>query len=800
MIKHYLKIAFRNLAKQKIYSAINILGLAAGLTGAILIFLFVQNELSYDRFHENKDNLYRVYVIFYAEDGSVDSTFRGVTMPMGPAMEEYFPEVTHSIRVDNNNATIRTEGKLFSEKVTQVDKSFFQAFSFPLLKGNPTSVFSQTNAVVLTEDHARKYFGDVNPIGKTLTLISGQEQSDFIVTGVSAQPPSNSTINLDILIDIESGNRLQMNKKWQDNWGGFGWQTYVLLNSRDSAKSVLDKFPNFTALYYGPEIEKWRSWGRWKGEGLPVSFGLQPIARVHLDPYVTGSLNLSAIFILSGIAFIVLLIACINFMNLSIGRASARYLEVGMRKVLGAERRQLIRQFWGEFLAITGIAMAAGLVLAELILPIFNRLSGRSLNLGRIFHPLHIFILLALLLAVGIISGSYPALVMSGFRPVEIFRGKLRISGKKPLTRVLVVIQFALSVFLIIATIIMGRQINFMLTADPGFNKEGVVVISTQEPEAKASNTILRLFREHLSQQPNIVSISGTSTKIGNVGTYPFKKDGREVVVYQNRVDYDFFKTMGIEVIQGRTFSPEFATDTEAVVVNEKLLKELKIEDPLGKPLEGYYIPLTIIGVVRDYVFEDFRHSILPALHHIKPDWEISQILVRISPQKISGTLSFLEKTWKEIQPNKPFLYSFLDETMEAMYSKEKRWGAIVGYSSGLAVLIACMGIFGLTSIAINYRTKEIGIRKVLGASVPQIIDILTREFVWLVGIANIISWPLAYFAMKALLDNYYYRISLGLQYFLLAGVLSLLIAMLTTMCLAVRAAVANPVDSLRYE
>jgi putative ABC transport system permease protein len=800
MFKNYLKIAIRNLTKQKIYSVINILGLAVGLTGAVLIFLFVRNELSYDRFHKNTENLHRVYVIWHAEDGSIDRTFRGVTMPMGPAMEEYFPEITHSIRVDNNYATIRAEGKLFSEKVTQVDKFFFQAFSFPLIAGNSTSVFSQANSLILTENHARKYFGNINPIGKTLTLISGQEQSDFVVTGVSAQPPSNSTITFDILIDIESGNRLQMNKMWQDNWGAFGWQTYVLVNDRDSMGSVLDKFPNFTSLYYTPLIEKARSRQDWKGKGSPLSFGLQPIARVHLDPYVTGSLNLSAIFILSGIAFIVLVIACINFMNLSISRASTRSLEVGVRKVLGAERRQLIHQFWGEFLIITGIAMIVGFVLAEILLPTFNRLSGRSLSLREIFQPTNFLILLALFFIVGIASGSYPALVMSRFRPVEILRGKLRIGGKKPLTRALVVVQFALSVFLIIATIIMGRQIHFMLTADPGFKKEGVVVISTQEPEAEASNATIKLFRERLIQQPNIVSISGTSTRIGNVGVYPFKKDGQEVNVYQNRVDYDFFKTMGIELVKGRTFSPEFATDTESVVVNERLLKELGIEDPLGKPLKGYYMPLTIIGVVKDYVFEDFRNSILPALHHNKPTWGIKQILVRISPENISGTLSLLEKTWKDIQPDKPFLYSFLDDTMEAMYNEEKRWGAIVGYSSALAVVIACMGIFGLTSIAVNRRTKEIGIRKVLGASVPQIIDILIREFIWLVGIANIISWPLAYFAMKMLLDNYYYRINLGLQYFLLAGVLSLLIAMLTTIFLATRAAVANPVESLRYE
>jgi putative ABC transport system permease protein len=800
MFKNYLKIAIRNLTKQKIYSSINILGLSVGLAGAILIFLFVQNELSYDRFHENTENLYRVYVIFHEQDGAADRPFRGVTMPQGPAMEEYFPEITHSIRVSSNSATIKIEGNLYNERITQVDKSFFQAFSFPLITGNPTSVFSQGNTMVLTENQARKYFGDSNPIGKTLSVTYGQQKGDFVVTGITEQPPSNSSITFDILIDIESGNRLQMNRMWQDNWGGFGWQTYVLLDNKNSVSSIMDKFPNFTNQYYAPEFEKWRNRGRWKGEGSPISFRLQPITRVHLDPRVQGSLNMSAIFILSGIAFIVLFIACINFTNLSIGRASTRSLEVGMRKVLGAERHQLIRQFWGEFLAITGIAVVAAFILAELMLPTFNRLSGRSLSLGGIFQPAQILFLLALFFIVGIASGSYPALIMSGFRPVEILRGKLRIGGKKPLTRALVVVQFALSIFLIIATIIMGRQIHFMLTADPGFNKEGVVVIRTQESEAEASNTIMKLFRERLSRQPNIISISGSSTRIGDVGVYPFEKDGREVLVYQNRVDYDFFKTMGIEVVQGRTFSPELATDTEGVVVNEKLLKQLEIEDPLGKPLKGYSMPLTIIGVVRDYVFEDFRNSILPALHHNKPTWRIRQMLVRISTENISGTLSHLEKTWKDIQPDKPFLYSFLDDTLEAMYDEEKRWGAIVRSSSALAVLIACMGIFGLTSIAVNRRTKEIGIRKVLGASIPQIIDILIREFFWLVGIANIISWPLAYFAMKTLLDNYYYRITLGPQYFILAGVLSFAIAVLTTIFLATRAAVANPVDSLRYE
>jgi putative ABC transport system permease protein len=681
-----------------------------------------------------------------------------------------------------------------------VDRSFFQVFSFPLKRGNPSSVFTQDNSLVLTESQARKYFGNTDPIGRTLTLINGQNQSDFIVSGITTQLPSNTAIPFDMLIDIESANRLNLNTMWLDNWGAFGWQTYILVKSGSSVSSLIQNFPGFTEQHFGPFIEKRRQKGAWKGEGSPISFGLQPITNVHLDPLVKGSLNLNAVFILSGIAFIVLFIACINFMNLSISRASTRSLEVGMRKVLGAERKQLIRQFWGEFLVITGIAMIAGLVLTELLLSTFNRLSGKSLSLSEIFQPLNLLILLALFVIVGIASGSYPALVMSRFRPVEILKGKLKIGGKNRMTRALVAVQFALSVFLIVTTIIMGQQIRFMLTSDPGFQKEGVVVVRTQEPEAENSSEVLRLFRNRISQRPNILSVSGTSATIGMVGTYPFKKDGREIEVYQNRVDYDFFKTMGIEVAQGRTFSPEFAADVDGVVVNEKLVKELEIKDPVGKRLIGYYMPLTIIGVVKDYVFQDFRSSILPALHHMKPTWGVRAVLVKISPQNISETMSLIERTWTDIQPNKPFLYTFLDESFNEMYAEEIRWGGIVRYSSMLAILIACMGIFGLTSITVNRRTKEIGIRKVLGAKVPQIISTLIREFILLVGIANIIGWPIAYFAMKSLLNNYHFRISIGFQYFLLAGVLSFSIAVLTTIFLALRAAMANPVDSLRYE
>ena len=800
MFKNYLKIAWRILTKHKIYSAINIMGLAVGLAGAILTFLFVQNELSYDRFHKNTDNIYRIYTNWLAEDGSIEDTFRGVVMPMGPVVEESFPEVLSSIRLSPARVTVKTTENLYNERILMVDKNFFDVFSFPLIAGSTSSVFSQENSLVLSEEYAEKYFGNTNPIGQTLTIIRGQEMGDFLVTGVAKQPPNNSSINFNVIMDIESANRLNFNEMWVDNWQGFGWTNYVLLQKGTSPDSVIPKFEGFISQHFASFIEYSKNRRGWRGEGHPISFSFQPLTRVHLDPNVSGSLNLKAIFILSGIAVIILFIACINFMNLSIGRASTRSMEVGVRKVFGANHKQLRRQFWGEFFIITGISMITGLVLTEILLPIFNRLSDRSLTLKAAFQPLNLLILLALFFFVGLVSGSYPALVMSRFRPVESLKGKMKLGGKNVLTRSLVVVQFALSVFLIIATIVMGRQINFMLTADPGYNKDGVVIISAQEPDAEASNALLQLFRDRLSQESDVVSVSAMAAGIGQVAAYPFKKDGREIIVYQNRVDYNYFKTMEIDVILGRTFSPEYPTDVGGVVVNERLLKELEITDPIGKPLEGYSHPLTIIGVVKDYINQDFRLDILPALHIIRPDWGIRSIIVRISPRNLSGTLTILEKNWNDIQPNKPFLYSFLDETFQELYDEERRWGAIVTSSSVLAILIACMGIFGLTSITVNRRTKEIGIRKVLGANVPQIIHTITKEFILLVGLANIIGWPVAYFTMRALLDNYHFRVSLGVQYFLLSGVLSLSIALITTAFLAIRAAMANPVDTLRHE
>jgi putative ABC transport system permease protein len=800
MFKNYLKIAWRNLSKQKFYSSINILGLAVGLAGAILTFLFVQHELSYDRFQKNRENLFRIYTNFHAEDGSIERTFRGVVMPMGPVLEESFPEIVRSTRLLHDNITVEKDGNLSSERILMVEKNFFEVFTFPLVQGQTSSVFSNENSIILSENHARKYFGDTDPLGQSLSLINGQNKGEFVVSGVAEQPPANSSIPFEMVIDIDSANRLNLNEMWENNWGAFGWQNYLLLDSSGSVESLLSKLSGFNQSHFSEYIERTRSRRGWKGEESPISFGLQPITRVHLDPLVSGSLNLKAIFILSGIAAIVLLIACINFTNLAIARASTRSLEVGVRKVLGSNTQQLIRQFWGEFLAITGISLIAGLVLAEILLPVFNRLSDRNMSLKEVFQPLNLIILLGLFVLVSIASASYPALFMSRFKPVEIFRSKLRIGGKNTLTKVLVTLQFALSVFLMISTIVMGRQIHFMLTADPGFNKEGVMIIRAQEPDADSGNTLLKRFRDRLSQETDVLSVSGTGYVIGQVATYPFRKEGREIDVFQNRVDYDYFKTMGIEVTRGREFSPEYPSDVNGVIVNEKLLNDLEIQDPIGKTLLGYSRPLQIIGVVEDYINQDFRESILPAIHIMNPNWGIRHILVRFSPGSVSEMIAKMERTWKEIQPDKPFLYSFLDDSFRQLYDEERRWATIVTYSSALAVVIACLGIFGLTSLTVNRKTKEIGIRKVLGANVPQIVNTLTKEFLILVGIANIFGWPIAYIAMQELLNNYYHRIALGAAHFLLAGVLSFSVALITTVFLAVRAATANPVDSLRYE
>lgn len=809
MIRNYFKVALRTIRKSKVYSVINILGLSIGLACVILIFLFIRDELSYDRFHENSDNIYRLTTNFHKADGSISQKMTSVVIPHGPAMKEFFKEVNRCVRVNPQEFTVKYENYIEEETVTLVDKDFFEMFSFPLSSGNPSSVLSQLNSIVLTETSAKKYFGSSDPVGRIITLIYGDYVNEFIVSGVVQNPPSNSTITFEMLINFESL-KLIGNERQLSRW--LGWssniQTYIELKDESSPNDLKKWYPQFNKQYYASAFDILRNafFGGVKSNRDPLSFDIQKLKDIHLDPQLEGSSDLSTIYILSGIAFTILFIAGINFITLSIGNASGRYIEIGIRKVIGAERTQLIRQFWSESVLITGFAIITGILAVILMLPVFNDFMIKSIRIQNLFSFSNLMFLVFLALIVGIFAGSYPALVVSGFKPAEIMKGKLKIRGKNYFTQTLIIIQFACSVFLIVSTLILGKQIHYMLNKDKGFNSENVVMI--YNPVTEKSSGLFRHYKNRLENHTGILKLSGVSRPPfsgGDMRDVSYKTSKK--MAFYTTVDYNYFDLMNIQFKQGRPFSREFSSDRQSIIVNEKLIKEFEIKNPIGEMIntktgegEKQY---QIIGVAKDFHIGNCRHEISPYIFYLEPDIDekgIDFIIAKISPENISATIDLLRSIWEEFLPNIAFDYFFIDESIESKYTFEKRWNNIVRFSSVLAVLISCMGVFGLTSISVRKRTKEVGIRKVHGASVRSIVRLLSKESVIWILIANIIAWPAGWYFMNKWLQSYAYRINISPVIFVLAGLITLILVLGTTCYQTIKAARANPVDSLKYE
>ncbi len=800
MFRNYLKITFRNINRQKSHSMINIFGLSIGLACTILILLFVKDELSYDRFHENLHSIYRPLTRFHNPDGSVRWQGGAVHVPHGLALKEYFPEVKRYVRVFPQEFIVKMGDLLEEQEITMVDAEFFEMFSFPLVRGHAASVLSDYSSIVLSESYARKYFGSRDPVGKTMTLISGDYRNDFVVSGVAENPPPNSTVTFNLLVNFKSF-RLFGGADRLTDWNSLrmSWKTYIQLFDGKTAEALEGRYPEFAKKYYAANFEReiYKHFENSPENIDPISFGLQRMRDIHFDPGAAGSGNLLPVTILGGIAFIILFIAGINFVTLSIGNASKRFVELGIRKVVGAERRQLMQQYWSESVILTGLSFIIGVGLACMFLPAFNRVTMKSLHAGAVFSPLNVGILILLTLILGLSVGSYPAVVLSRFHPVDIFKGKMKISGKNMFTRFLVILQFALSVFLIISTIVLGKQINFMVNKDLGFNKDNIIIVDHIDGE------IYDRLKKRLSNISGIKGITGSLASLDGKDSYfyDFKyRDKENESVWFNRIDENYFDTLEIDLLQGRNFSQEMQTDPYSVIVNETLIKRFEIADPIGQRIEldGRFFP--IIGVVDDYHTYGKGIEIRPAVHLFSPSHRFESMMLRVPSSEISGILAGIQSAWKGLQIDKPFSYSFLDEVIGAQYLKEKRWNQIVGYSSVLAVLIACLGVFGLTSITISRRTKEIGIRKVHGASDFSVLMLLSRESVAWVLVANLIAWPMAVYAMHKWLQGFAYKIRLSPIIFLTAALFMLFVVLLTTWIQTIRAARANPVDSLRYE
>ncbi len=802
MFSSYIRISLRNLSKQKLYSFINIFGLAVAIAFCILIILFVRDEVTHDSFHEKADRLYRVNILSKKDDGSL-STSMVTPPPLGPAFQEEFPEIAHMSRFIKRGDVVNYQGQSSRESIALADPDFFKMFSFKLEKGDPQAVLINRDSVVLREEVARRYFGNENPVGKVLSIKMGSQFFDFVVSGIAQNIPQNSSITFDFLVPYDRV-RDYIPERYLNQWTGFTTSTFIELQKEVPAVELINKFPAFVRRHLGEIVEKAAG-----GDFSAFQIKLQPLQKIYLSTegssFYMASSNPLYSYILSGIALLILFIAAINYMNLAIARYATRLKEIGMRKVLGADRKKLMHQFFGESIFFSFISLCMGIALAELLLPAFNHFVGKKLAIGYFSNWTTMTLIIGLMFVVGLVSGSYPALFLSRFRPADVLRSQLRIGGKSNFSRWLVVVQFTLSIFLIISTIIMSHQLTYMKKRDLGIQGEQVVVISTQG--SPQGTQLVDRFRNILSSHSDILSISGSCMALGNEGTYavsPVRAQNSETMAHYFFIDLDFLKTVGVDVVEGRDFSRAYTSDPkESVIVNETLVKEMGWDSALGKQIRtfmGRREPLTVIGVARDFHFESLHAQIRPAVFYIEPRNQLEFVYAKISPDDIPGTLRLLEETWRQGSPSLPFMYTFLDEQFQRLYLVEERWNSIVGYASVFAIVISCLGLFGLSALAIARRTKEIGIRKVLGASISGLARMVSLDFLKLVFFANIIAWPLSYYVMNRWLQNFAFRIDVKIWIFLLAAILSGGIAVLTLSTQAIKAAVADPVESLRFE
>ncbi len=778
MFKNYLKVALRNIKRHKGYSLINISGLAIGMACCILILLWVQHEVSYNRFHEKADDIYRLYTDFHFDQGVVP--FSNVPHLVGPEIQSTVPEVKLTVRILDDALTVKRGRDIFHEsKILYVDPSFFDIFTFPLIQGDPETVFSEPYSVVISESMARKYFGHQDPLGEALTM---DREYQLKVTGIIKDVPNNSSIIFDFLIPYSFLEAIGYDISNRHAWE---CQTYLLLNKNVPAEQVVKKISGLPREYTERE------------EGY---FRLQPLKHIRL--YTLGGElgSIKYVYIFSLVALFILSIACINFMNLATARSVKRAREVGLRKVVGARRAQIIRQFFGESLFMTTFALSLAIVLVEALLPLFNRISGKSLALdfsGNFMMYLTIF---CIALFTGMLSGSYPAVFLSSFLPAKVLKGSFQSSSGKPTFRkVLVVFQFSLSIILIISTAIISSQLRYIRNSDLGFDRENLIYIGMNDRIVQNYEAI----RKEMLLDPHILNMTRTFqipsyNRYSANANWEGKDPSQKILLNISIIDPDYLDTMKLEIVEGRNFSWDLPTDKSHCLLNEEAIKQMGLDSPVGKWLE-HGERGEIIGVVKNYHFMPFTYEIQPLMLLYNPQL-FRYAMIRINGLNIPQTIGTIEKLWNKFAPEYPFEFHFLNEDFDAIYQNERRMGEVFRYFTFLAVFISCLGLFGLASFMAEQRTKEIGIRKVLGASISGITFLLSKEFTKWVLVANAIAWPVAFFTMNKWLQGYAYRTHISLLIFVLAGVVALGIAILTVSYQAIKAALANPVDSLRYE
>ena len=865
MLTNYFKIAIRNFLRQKLYSFINITGLSVGIAASILIMLYVWHELSFDRFHSKADRTYRVVMDNFNlnANGEFVKYKSGWTQKyLASALKEELPEILHVTRLTHgwHDIEFTYNGKMTFEKresrnILYADSSVFDVFDIPLVHGDPKTALNEPHSIVFTEEMAMKYFGEEDPLGKIVHVKADKIylDLDLIVTGVATAMPENSHFDFSYIMPYDL-------REYPSTF------TYITLPKDYDPEDLEAKLPLIVNKYFVPEYEKTNrmtmTWDKYVESGVYPTLHLQPLSDIYLGSYRAGASvrtgNITYVYLFSTLAFFILLLACVNFMTLSTARSGSRAKEVGVRKISGASRGQLIRQFLIESILITVIALMGALILVKLFLPAFSKFLGMQITPDFSEIGLILFTLLAIILTVGILAGSYPAFFLSVFRPVTVFKGTLPARSRGlSLRNSLVVFQFIISIVLIVASITVHNQLSYMRKKDPGYNKEHIIIINNiseimqqdrdnqreeqeqywknyhkiPQDERRGMHAYLypraETFRQELLKHSQVINASILSNLPGmwrRLWTMDFRLEGVTDYksIYYSFVDPAYCEVFDIKFIAGNNFSWEMSSNRHfgtGIILNEKAVKLLGLEDPVGKNLnwrnrrpvvnddgadfstrEDYDISMPVIGVVKDFHNRSFKSEIQPIVLFFLREGPTRRVAVKVKPGDMQGLLAFMEETWNKFVTRRPFEYSFFDEDFNSLYREEERLGKIFTFFTALAIFIACLGIFGLAAFNAEQRTKEIGIRKVVGASVTSIVSLLSIRYIKLIIIANLLAWPIAYFAMNKWLQDFAYHIDLGFVIFGLTGLIALFIVLLSVSSNAFSAARANPVESLKYE
>lgn len=809
MIQNYFKLAFRTLWKSKGYTAINVFGLSVAFCICVFLFLTVYRQLTFDSFHANGDRIFQTY--FFANDPERVSRAGSMPLPLTPALKAEYPEVEAATRVlTGTRSLIAYRGKYFEKLIAFTDPDFLNVFSFPLIKGAPQNALRDLGSIVISENMARTVFGTEDPLGKRLQFEKDGSQKSYIVTGVLADLPDNSSIQFDALTRIETAPNYPVDK---ENWYANSHRVFVKLTPGMDQSTAENRLKSFSRKYFPTSIETLKKKGAKPDErGDVFALRLQRLADIHFDREISGGKGapIAVIYALLGIGFFVLLIASINFINLSVARSFTRAREVGVRKALGAVKNQLFVQIWGESTLICFAGFLVGSGLAYSLVPAFNAAFDSKVDLAHLLQPGFIGFMLVVFAVVTLLAGGYPAWKMATFKTVEVLKGKVSLKQPGVLRNSLLVTQFTISCLLICCTLIAYQQIGHLRQQPLGFQKEEVISI----PVGNRVNgrQVLSRLRNRLANDPTVVAVTGSGVNLGR------GKDGvssRAVLslIYKGKelstdwllVDYDYLKTLGIPLLAGREFNRAYATDSvNRVIITESMAKQMAVRNPVGTFLKDdsdtTATPAQIIGVIPDFHLNSITDAKTPITMHISHSEPIQYVFVRVAPQNLRGSIEKLKKHWQEVAPQSEFTGSFLDENIEAWYKNEQMLTQIFSLASGVAILLSCLGLFAVALLVIEQRTKEIGVRKVLGASVPTIVLLLSKDFVKLVLIALAIAIPVAWFAMQQWLNAYPYRIQISAWVFVLVGAAAILMALATVSVHTIRAALMNPVKSLRTE